>query len=184
MRIVGGKFKGRSLSTPSSPMIRPTSDRIRESLFNILEHRLDGGCGARRILDLFAGTGALGFEALSRGAEAVVFVEKSIEGYDLIQTNIKRLGLTGVARILRLDATQLDFIGSMAPFHLVFADPPYGHGLGEKAFVAALTGKWLHSDAMLILEETRDIEIKLPQSFVMYDERHYGSTIIRLYILS
>jgi len=184
MRIVGGKFKGRSLAAPSSSLIRPTSDRTRESLFNILEHRLGGSFDNLRVLDLFAGTGALGLEALSRGAKAAVFVEESVEGRGLIRTNIETFGLTGVARILRRDATQLGTVGTMAPFHLVFADPPYECGLGEKAFVAALAGGWLNNDAILVLEEAKEVAINLPESFVMDDERHYGSTTVRLYTLS
>ncbi|RCL00727.1 MAG: putative methyltransferase [Candidatus Tokpelaia sp. JSC189] len=185
MRIVGGKFKSRLLATPpSSPEIRPTSDRIRENLFNILEHRLDKGFDGRRILDLFAGTGAFGFEALSRGAKTAVFIEESVEGRALIRTNIETFGLTDATRILRRDATRLGSIGTMAPFHLVFADPPYGQGSGEKAFVAALAGGWLHNEAVLVLEEARDIAIKLPENFVVDDERHYGGTTVRLYMLS
>jgi len=184
MRVVGGKFRGRSLATPSSSAIRPTSDRIRESLFNILEHQLGGNFSDLRVLDLFAGTGALGMEALSRGAKAAVFVEESVEGCGLIRMNIETFSLAGVTRILRRDAAQLGAIGMMAPFHLVFADPPYGCGLGEKAFGTALAGGWLHNDAILVLEENRDVVISLPEGFVMNDERRYGGTVIRLYTLS
>jgi len=168
---------------PSSSAIRPTADRTRESLFNILDHRFGSDFSAVRVLDLFAGTGTLGMEALSRGAKAAVFVEESVEGRGLIRTNIEALGLAGVARILRRDATQPGDAGTMAPFHLVFADPPYGRGLGEKAFVAALAGGWFHNDAILVLEEAGDAAIELPGRFVMDDARCYGSTAVRFYTL-
>lgn len=184
MRIVGGKYRGRALATPDSAAIRPTTDRIRESLFNILEHRLACNFAGLRVLDLFAGTGALGLEALSRGAAAAVFVEESVAGRGLIRTNIEAFSLTGVARILRRDATQLGQIGTMAPFHLVFADPPYGCGAGEKAFMAGLAGGWFHNNAILVLEESREADVTLAQNFLLEDERHYGATSIRLYRLS
>lgn len=184
MRIVGGKFRGRVLAAPFSSAIRPTSDRIRESLFNILEHRLVGGFSGVRVLDLFAGTGALGVEALSRGAKAAVFVEQSVEGRALIRMNAETLGLIGAARILRRDATQLGAAGTLVPFNLVFADPPYGRGAGEKAFMAAFEGGWLHNDAILVLEEATEAVINLPPAFIMQDERHYGGTTIHLYTLS
>lgn len=181
MRIVAGRLSGRSLATPKGHDIRPTTDRTRESLFNILNHGLSFNFEGKRVLDLFAGTGALGFEALSRGAKAGVFVEQSVEGRGLIQKNIEEFALTGSARILRRDATQLGEIGTMQPFHLVFADPPYGKGLGEKAFVSAMEGGWLHNDAIIVLEETKEAIVSLPANFRLVDERGYGNTVIRLY---
>jgi len=169
---------------PHSQAIRPTSDRSRESLFNILEHRFGGSLAGIRVLDLFAGTGALGIEALSRGAKAAVFVEESVEGRGLVRANIEAFDLTGVARILRRDATGLGAIGTMIPFDLVFADPPYGKGLGEKAFLSALSGGWLHKQAVLVLEEASEVVINLPSCFIMADERHYGRTTLRLYTVS
>lgn len=183
MRIVGGSLSGRNLVTPASQTIRPTTDRTRESLFNILSSRLQGDFSGIRVLDLFAGTGALGFEALSRGAHAAVFVEESVEGRGLIRENIEAFSLHGPARILRRDATKLGAIGTMQPFHLVFADPPYGRGLGEKAFIAALEGGWFHNEAILVLEEAKEALVSLGNAFRLEDERQYGSTIIRIYTL-
>ncbi len=131
MRIVGGEFRGRSLATPKTNDIRPTIDRTRESLFNIIGHvypqALDGG----RVIDLFAGTGAVGLEALSRGCKSALFVENGVEGRGLLWENIDSLGLHGRARILRRDATKLGTANNIEPFHFLFADPPYGQGLGE-----------------------------------------------------
>ena len=181
MRVVAGRLSGRSLATPKGQNIRPTTDRTRESLFNILSHSFSYDFEGKRVLDLFAGTGALGFEALSRGAKAAVFVEQSVEGRALIQQNIEEFSLTGSARILRRDATKLGAIGTMQPFHLIFADPPYGHGLGEQAFVSAMEGGWFHNDAIIVLEETKEAVINLPANFQLADERSYGNTIIRIY---
>jgi len=183
VRIVGGKFSGRSLATPSNDAIRPTTDRTRESLFNILTSRAPDFFKNLRVLDLFAGTGALGLEALSRGASSSVHVENSIEGRALIQKNIEAFGLQGVARILRRDATQLGVIGTMRPFNLVFADPPYHKRLGELAFIAAYRGGWLAEDALLVLEEAKDVAINLPEQFTLEDQRLYGGTTIHIYKL-
>ncbi|MCZ2328103.1 16S rRNA (guanine(966)-N(2))-methyltransferase RsmD [Bartonella sp. F02] len=183
MRIVGGKFAGRILSEPIGKAIRPTSDRTRESLFNILSHREENFWTDKRILDLFAGTGALGIEALSRGAKAAVFVENSIEGRSLIQKNIESFGLQGVGRILRRDATKLGTIGTMLPFDVIYADPPYGHCLGEQAFVEAVKGGWAKTTSLFILEEKKEAVIDLPDIFYLDDKRFYGDTVIRIYTL-
>ncbi len=140
MRIVGGRFKGKSLASPKSQAIRPTTDRVRETLFNILAHGYDHVVEGARVLDLFAGTGALGCEALSRGAKAALFVEDGTEGRGLIRTNMETLGLNGVAKIFRRDATRLGDIGTMEPFTLVFMDPPYNKGLGEQALARCAQG--------------------------------------------
>jgi 16S rRNA (guanine966-N2)-methyltransferase len=129
MRIVGGRLRGRALAAPRSREVRPTSDRLRESLFNVLLHSYALPTPETRVLDLFAGTGALGLEAISRGAAHAVFVETGLEGRGLIRTNVESLSLTGVSRILRRDATDLGRAGTIAPFDLVFCDPPYGHDL-------------------------------------------------------
>ncbi|WP_297322824.1 16S rRNA (guanine(966)-N(2))-methyltransferase RsmD [uncultured Bartonella sp.] len=183
MRIVGGKFSGRNLATPSGLSIRPTTDRTRESLFNILGSRQENFWSGKRVLDLFAGTGALGIEALSRGAQACTFVEQSVEGRGLIHKNIENFALQGLTRLLRRDASELGQIGTMLPFDVVFADPPYGHGLGERAFVAAVDGGWVKANGLLVLEETRNSTIHLPEMFKLDDERHYGGTIIYIYVL-
>lgn len=180
MRIVGGKFRGRSLATPASTAIRPTTDRTRESLFNIIAHKFPEKLKDSRVLDLFAGTGALGLEAISRGARYGIFVEESTEGRGLIRSNVENFGLTGQTKILRRDATQLGPVGTIEPFDLVFADPPYGKGLGERAFLAAFDGGWLNPDTLLVLEEEADATIELDPRFSIVDERNYGGTIIRL----
>ncbi len=183
VRIVGGKFAGRTLFAPVGQSVRPTSDRVRESLFNILTSREQQFWVNKRILDLFAGTGALGIEALSRGAKAAVFVENSVEGRGVLQKNIEAFDLQSIGRILRRDATKLGNIGTMLPFDVIFVDPPYGHCLGERAFVEALRGGWAKADALFVLEEKKEAMIHLPNLFFLDDERFYGETVIRLYKL-
>lgn len=183
VRVIGGKFAGRVLFSPIDQSIRPTSDRTRESLFNILSSREEQFWTNKRILDLFSGTGALGIEALSRGAKAAVFVENSVEGRGLIQKNIELLELQGFGRILRRDATKLGSIGTMLPFDVICADPPYGHCLGERAFVEALKGGWAKADTLFVLEEKKEAIIHLPDVFYLDDERFYGETAIRFYKL-
>lgn len=141
MRIVSGAFGGRKLAAPKSDAIRPTGDRVRESLFNILAGYFD--FSGLRVLDLFAGTGALGFEALSRGACYVHFVENSVKARALIRTNAETLGVTGHCRIYRRDATNLGAIGTLAPFDLAFLDPPYGKSLAPAAIRQMIEGNWL-----------------------------------------
>lgn len=129
---------------------------------------------------MFAGTGALGLEAVSRGASHALFVETSVEGRGLIRDNIEKLGLTGVARLLRRDATDMGPVGTMEPFNLVFADPPYNKGLGEAAFISAAAGGWLKPEAVCVLEEAASAPFNLPQGFALDDERRYGDTCLRL----
>ena len=162
MRVVGGRLRGRPLAAPRSNAIRPTSDRLRESLFNILAHSYALPQADTRVLDLFAGTGALGIEALSRGAAQALFVETGVEGRGIIRTNMETFGLNGVAKILRRDATLLGNAGTIAPFDLVFLDPPYGKGLGEKALASAAAGGWLKPGALCVLEELRRRRSMLP----------------------
>jgi 16S rRNA (guanine966-N2)-methyltransferase len=180
MRVVGGRFRGRALAAPRSRDIRPTSDRLRESLFNILAHAYGLPQPATRVLDLFAGTGALGIEAISRGAGHVLFVETGVEGRGLIRPNMETFGLNGVARILRRDATDLGAAGTIAPFDLIFLDPPYGKGLGEKALVSAAAGGWLKPGALCLLEESRSATIEIPAGFTAIDERKSGDTQLLL----
>lgn len=180
MRIVGGKFRGRPLATPQTNAIRPTTDRTRESLFNILMHKYSDKIEDGRILDLFAGTGALGIEALSRGGRYGVFIEESAEGRGLLRQNIENFGLQGQTKVFRRNACQLGPAGTLEAFDVIFADPPYGQGLGEKALLSALEGNWLNSDAIIILEEEADALLDLDERFVIEDERDYGLTTIRL----
>ena len=176
MRVVGGRFRGRALATPRSHDIRPTSDRLRESLFNILAHSYDLPQPETRVLDLFAGTGALGVEAISRGAAHALFVESGVEGRGIIRTNMETLSLNGVAKILRRDATDLGHAGTIAPFDLVFLDPPYGKGLGEKALASAAAGRWLKPAALCVLEERASGKVETPPGFEILDERTSGET--------
>nr|WP_319390290.1 16S rRNA (guanine(966)-N(2))-methyltransferase RsmD [uncultured Cohaesibacter sp.] len=182
MRIVGGRSKGKQLASPKSQDIRPTTDRVRETLFNILAHSYDNVVVDARVLDLFAGTGALGCEALSRGAKAALFVEDGVEGRGLIRTNMETLGLNGVAKIFRRDATKLGDVGTMEPFTLVFMDPPYNKGLGEQALASADRGGWLVPGALIVWEEDAKAELSIPEGFEQLEERSYGDT--RLTFLS
>ncbi|WFS01382.1 16S rRNA (guanine(966)-N(2))-methyltransferase RsmD [Rhizobium tumorigenes] len=176
MRIVGGEFRGRSLAVPKSNAIRPTADRTRESLFNILSHAYPEAIDATRMMDLFAGTGAVGLEGASRGCRHVLFVESSVEGRGLLWENIDALGLHGRTRMLRRDATDLGSVGNLEPFDFLFADPPYGHGLGEKAFAAAADGGWLVPGALAILEERADIVVNAPAEYVLLEVRTFGDS--------
>jgi 16S rRNA (guanine966-N2)-methyltransferase len=180
VRIVGGRLRGRALAGPRSNAIRPTSDRLRESLFNILQHGYGLPQPETRVLDLFAGTGALGLEAISRGAVSALFVETSVEGRGVIRSNVEALGLTGVTRILRRDATDLGRAGTIAPFDLVFCDPPYGKGLGEKALASAATGGWLKAGALCVMEERADVLVELPSDFVALERRGVGDSQLQL----
>ncbi len=179
MRVVGGDLRGRALATPRDHAIRPTTDRAREAVFNVLAHRFGDRLESARVLDLFAGTGALGIEALSRGASYCVFIEESAEGRGLIRTNVESFGLTGRTKIFRRDATGLGEAGTMAPFGLVFADPPYGKGLGELALRSARAGGWLAPGALCVVEETASVAFEPGPGFTVLDERSYGETVVR-----
>lgn len=178
MRIVGGEYRGRALASPKAgtDAIRPTTDRTRESLFNILAHGWPEVLGGARVLDLFAGTGAIGIEALSRGAAMALFIEQSAEGRGLIRSNIEALALQGVTRLFRRDATRMGDIGTMEPFDLVFADPPYGMGLAERALASLREGGWLRANALLVVEEASAANFAAPEGFRLADMRRFGDT--------
>jgi 16S rRNA (guanine966-N2)-methyltransferase len=177
VRIVGGKFRGRALATPAHDGLRPTSDRVRESIFNILAHGIgDFELERVRVLDLFAGTGALGLEALSRGAGYCLLVEEEPAARALIRTNVEAMGLMGATRIFRRDATALGPAGNMEPYGLAFLDPPYGKGLAEKGLAGLAEGGWLLPGAIVVVEETAASDVGLPPSFAQLDRRVYGST--------
>jgi 16S rRNA (guanine966-N2)-methyltransferase len=181
MRIVGGRLGGRPLAGPKPGIgsIRPSSDRLRESLFNILAHAHPEALEGARVLDLFAGTGAFGCEALSRGAGFALMVDDGAEARALLRENQEKLGLGGVSRIYRRDATKLGPLSGMEPFALVFADPPYRKGLGEKALASALAGGWLIPGALVIVEEAADAPFAWPEGFAALDERAYGESVVR-----
>lgn len=178
MRIIAGKFRGKQLLTPEDEAIRPTADRVRESIFDILSSRLGPNLDGLRVLDLFAGTGALGLEALSRGASGAVLVDTGAEARGLIRDNIEALGVAGIAKLLRRDATALGPSGTMGAFDLIFLDPPYGRGLGERALASAREGGWIAPDAMIVLEEAREAAVTLPAGFVLDDRREYGAAAV------
>ena len=179
MRIAGGRFRGRVLTAPSSMLTRPTSDKVREALFNILIHGIeDFEIEGARVLDLFAGTGALGLEALSRGAAYCLFVEDNADARGVIRENIEALGVTGASKVWRRDATKLGRASPMQPFQLLFADPPYGKGLSELALHAAADGGWLAAGAICVLEERAGVDFPIPSGFSEFDTRVYSDTAL------
>jgi 16S rRNA (guanine966-N2)-methyltransferase len=167
---------GRVIKGPSGDGIRPTSDRMRESLFNILAHGFDFNMEGTRVLDLFAGTGALSCEALSRGATFAVLVDIGAEARGLQRENVEALGLGGVTRILRRDATKLGLVAPFEPFDIAFCDPPYGKGLGEMALLSAAQGGWLKPNALVVLEERASASVSLPIGLTEFDRRKAGET--------
>src|SRR5437588_397603 len=149
MRVVGGRLKGRNLVSPSSREIRPTADRLRESVFNILVHAYGNPFQGARVLDLFAGTGALGIEAISRGAAFALFVDNGAEARALLRNNVEALGLGGVTKVYRRDASDLGPAHPVEPFSLVFLDPPYRMKLADPALQSLVAGGWLADDALV-----------------------------------
>lgn len=176
MRIVAGTFRGRHLLGPNTDATRPTSDRVRGAIFNILAHA-DAGASIEgaRVLDLFAGTGALGLEALSRGARFCLFVEKHADAHTLIVRNIALLGVVEQAEVKVADASRLG-LAQRGDFSLVFVDPPYGQGLAEKALAAAADGGWLAPGALAVVEERSNAAIDWPDGFEVMDARRWGDT--------
>ncbi len=178
VRIVGGRLRGRPLGAPKSEAIRPTSDRLRESLFNILAHAYGDPAAGARVLDLFAGTGALGIEALSRGAAFALLVDQGAEARALIRQNIDALGLGAVTRVFRRDATKLGPAHPVEPFGLVFLDPPYRKGLAPPALACLRDGGWLAPDALVIVEEAADAELPHVIGFDEMERRTYDDTAL------
>ncbi|MEM9716276.1 MAG: 16S rRNA (guanine(966)-N(2))-methyltransferase RsmD [Pseudomonadota bacterium] len=182
MRIVGGRFRGTKLAEigdgDAAAHLRPTSDRVRESIFNVL---INGGYGnpveGARVLDLFAGSGALGLEALSRGAASVLFVDTGEKSRALIRKNIDITKSIGPTKLFRRDATDLG-PSKGKPFDLVFLDPPYGKTLGETALTSAVRGDWLVEGALIIWEESS--EQLAPSGFTVLDSRKYGDTWVTI----
>ena len=183
MRITGGKLGGRRLVTPDDANVRPTSDRTRQAIFNMLRHK-DFGIGfaleGAAVVDLFAGTGALGIEALSQGARWCLLVDDSADSRALQRENVEGLGLTGVTRIWRRDATNLGPLGPSAggPFNLVFLDPPYRKNLIPPALKSLKDGGWLADKALIVIESDAKEEIDVT-GFELLDERDYGETRVR-----
>ena len=171
-------MRSRPIAGPKSDAVRPTSDRLREALFNVLTHAYDDPVAGARVLDLFAGTGALGIEAISRGASYALFVDQGVEARALLRDNTETLGLGGVTRIFRRDATKLGPAHPLEPFSLVFLDPPYGKGLAEKALVAAREGGWLKPEALIVVEEAVDAGFNAPEGFEELERRDYDDTVL------
>jgi len=178
MRIVGGRHGGRTLLTPKSQGIRPTSDRLRETVFNILQHAYGDPVVGARVLDLFAGTGAMGLEALSRGAGFVLFVDDGAEARALLRGNVDALGAGGASKVYRRDATRLGPVERLQPFSLVFLDPPYGKGLAERALASARDSGWLTPDPLIVVEEAADSDFAAPEGFEEIERRTYGDTLV------
>jgi 16S rRNA (guanine966-N2)-methyltransferase len=177
MRIVGGRWKGRALHGPKKGEgIRPTSDRLRETLFNILVHSYGDPLPGARVIDLFAGTGAVGLEALSRGADFCLFVDDGAQARALIRENVETLGLGGVTRIFRRDARHLGDKPAGAPYDLAFLDPPYNRGLAEPALIALDKGGWLAAGALVIVEEASAAVFEPASGFDLLERRDYGET--------
>jgi len=182
MRIVGGKFRGHSIAAPAGQATRPTTDRVREAIFNILAHGIDGfDIAGARVLDLFSGTGALGLEAVSRGARFCQFVDDSAEARGMVRRNADALGVIGLVKIWRRDATKLGPCAPQPGFDLVFADPPYGKGLGEQALHSLVDGGWLNDGAVVIVEEAGKAEIGNVAGLTLLNARDYGDTQVRFY---
>jgi 16S rRNA (guanine966-N2)-methyltransferase len=180
MRIVGGRLRGRPLAAPTSQAIRPTADRLRESLFNILVHAYDDPVTDARVLDLFAGTGALGLEALSRGAAFALFIDEGAQARALLRENVATLGLGGVSRIFRRDATRLGAAHPIEAFSLAFLDPPYGRGLAEEALTSARAGGWLAPGALVVVEEAAKPGFNVPEGFDELERRSYDDSALIL----
>ena len=176
MRIVGGEWRGRRLAGPKAEGIRPTSDRLREALFNVLAHAYDDAVEDAVVLDLFAGTGALGFEALSRGAARAVFVDEGRQAGALIREGIAALGCGDRARLIQRDATRLGPAPEAAS--LVFCDPPYRKNLAPAALAAAAGGGWLSPGALVLVEEAAEAGPVLPPGFAELERRSYGETAV------
>ena len=177
MRIVAGSHRGRRLEAPADQRIRPTSDRIRESLFNILDHKL-GGFAGKRVLDGFAGTGALGLEALSRGAATALFIDKDRDALALARRNAASLDLTAKVDFRLADITRPPQLKQQ--FDLVLLDPPYGQELAAMALGALAAAGWLALDAVAVIEADRAQPETLPDGFTAIDIRDYGRTRILL----
>jgi len=178
MRVVGGRLRGRNLAAPKGDAIRPTSDRLRESLFNVLAHAYGDPVTGARVLDLFAGTGALGIEAISRGAAFTLFIDDGAEARALIRQNVDALGLGAVTRVFRRDATRLGAAHPVEPFSLAFLDPPYRKGLAAPALAAMRDGGWLTPDALVVVEEAADAGFAAPDGYAEIERRTYDDTVI------
>lgn len=161
MRIIGGTFRGRKLKTPEAKDIRPTTGRLRESIFSAVDHRI-GGFAGKRVADIFSGTGALGLEALSRGAKSVTWVEKHYPALSILKENIALLKVEDQAKILKSDARDLPL--AQKPFDVIFMDPPYGRGLAGSTLKSLVEKNWLEEHGLLVLEVDKNDDLEIPES--------------------
>ncbi|MEX0645986.1 MAG: 16S rRNA (guanine(966)-N(2))-methyltransferase RsmD [Parvularculaceae bacterium] len=184
MRIIAGKFRGRTIVAPKGDVARPTADRAREALFNILAHRDGFSLEGARVIDLFAGSGALGLEAISRGAELCLFVETDAAARGAIRDNIEALDLFGSTRIHRRSASSLGLrpAGVGPPFTLAFLDPPYHKDLAAPAMETLRRGEWLAERAIVVVEQAADEAPALVDGYVEIDRRLYGAAQIGVYL--
>jgi 16S rRNA (guanine966-N2)-methyltransferase len=183
MRITGGKFRGRALAAPADERVRPTADRVRQAVFNILLHNdFDMGFALEgaRVADLFAGTGAMGIEALSQSARFCLFVDSAAASRALLRQNAEAFALTGITKIWRRDATDLGPMspGAGGPFELVFLDPPYRQNLIAPALASLRDGGWLAQQALIVAEHAIDETLAAVERFAPLDARHYGDTAV------
>jgi 16S rRNA (guanine966-N2)-methyltransferase len=180
MRITSGRLKGRPLHAPEGLAVRPTSDKVRQAIFNVLEHRDLGtefALEGARVIDLFAGTGALGIEAISRGGRYALFVDNSPASRAALHRNVETMGLTGISKIWRRDAAGLGRnTGEL--FDLAFLDPPYRQNLVVPALKSLREGDWLKADAIAVAETSDDEDIPSTDGYVLIDQRDYGETRI------
>ncbi len=179
MRIIGGELRGATIRTPKGRDTRPTTDRVREALFNVLMHAdFAPPLAGARVLDLFAGSGALGLEALSRGAAFALFVDTDAKARAAVRDNLVKLGLQGRAKIWRRDATKMGRCAPMPPFDLAFLDPPYGKGLAERVLASLHEGGWLKPGALAVVEESARGGLAGLPPFTPLDVRTYGDTAL------
>jgi 16S rRNA (guanine966-N2)-methyltransferase len=181
MRVTGGTFGGRALAAPADQRVRPTSDKVRQAIFNILTHKdfdIGFSLDSTRVADVFAGTGALGVEAISRGAAYCLFVDDDADSRALIRRNVEAMHLTGCTKIWRRDATALGplSVGAGGPFGLVFLDPPYRQNLIEPALSSLRDGGWLAPGALIIAECAEDETLLDANEMTLLEERVYGDT--------
>lgn len=182
MRIVAGRHRGRRLAAPHGDATRPTSDRVREAIYNVLSHGLDVEIEGAVVLDVFAGSGALGIEALSRGAGHAIFVDMARPALDAVGANVETVGEDENATILRRDVRRFGAKPAEAtPATLAFFDPPYHETMVEPALIAAVEGGWLAPGACVVVETAEDESFGTPDQFEALDERRYGKTLVRFF---
>ena len=184
MRVVAGKFRGRALTAPPGLATRPTADRVRQAVFDVVAHApFAPSLQGARVMDLFAGSGALGIEALSRGAAFCLFVETDEQARGALRTNLDALGLIGAGRVHRRDATDLGLrpASDGTPFDVAFLDPPYGKRLGEAALMGLAAGGWLAPGALAVLERGADEPLFALEGFECVDQRGWGPAAVSFF---